>query len=371
MNLQNKCLVCTCINIIQGEDMRSLLIRKGEREILLEFPNSDDMNTVIQILDRTRIPLSFQDLIANFPLQKKQEVEKIVSRFVELKILIDDVTSEFSNFVMDRDFEQALDNYFWEKEISWPEFLRHQETLSVRIVGFNNMGTLVFDLLKKMGVHDVRLIDYPYLKNKKSEQQLIGNEVMSFDQFISSKDKNRSIVIVADEFGNIPSLLHLNQIFFNERIPYLPLFILLQVGYIGPFVVPGKTSCFECFLSRIEGTGGKINLLNASEIECFEWQEQSSTHPSVMATVSHFFSFHFTSNMRYTIKPLSTETSDTNLQQKVIDLLQNYCNKIVEIDLTTPQIFKRHILRKPNCSCCRRLMVRQKVVFDFVKENIS
>lgn len=353
--------------------MRSLLIRKGDREILLEFGNIDDTDTVIKILDKTRTSTSIADLVSEFPIEKKQDIEKIVFRFRELKILIDNKKSDISGLVLDRDFERALDNYFWENEIAWPEFLRYKETLAVRIIGLNNIGLLVVDLLEKIGISDVKLIDYPYLTNKQLEKHR-SSKILStipFDQFISTNNKNESLIIVADEFGNTPSLLQLNHILCSEKLPFLPLFIQSQIGYIGPFVVPGKTSCFHCMLSRLEATRGKLNLLNASEMECFDWQDQSNTHPSVVAALAHFFTFQLTLNMGYAIKGSPTDISNAGLQKKTTDLIQKYCNMVTEIDLITPKIFDRRILRKPNCPCCRELITRQKIVFNFAKEYVS
>lgn len=371
MDNLTKSLMSLPFILVRGEDMRSLLIKKGDRELILEFMSIDDADIVIEILDRTRVPLSMEELISGFPIEMREEIDKIIFRLIDLKILIDVEKADISNFVLDRDFERALDNYFWEREIAWPEFLRYEKTLSMRVVGFNKLGLLIADLLKKMGISDIQLVDYPYLKNKQYEGQKYDESlsIISFDQFLSTKNKN-ALIIVADEFGNLASLLNLNRILSAEKLCFLPMFISSQIGYIGPLVVPGKTSCFHCLLLRLEQTGGKFNILDASEKEYFEWQNQSSIHPSVVATLAHFFAFQLTSNMGDVMNRLSIETSNIGMQQKNIDLILNYCNMMIEIDLETPKIFKRRVLRKPNCPSCREQLARQKIVFDFVKEYV-
>jgi bacteriocin biosynthesis cyclodehydratase domain-containing protein len=362
----SKRLISASMILIRGEDMRSLLIKKGDREIILEFETIEDADRVVQILDKTKNPLSISQLLSAFSIDEQQEIEKIISRFLNLKLLIDYQESEISGIVLDRDFEQALDNFFWENEVSWPEFLQCKKNLSIKIIGINNMGILIAELLEKIGISDIQLIDYSYLKNRQiAEGKLKNLNIISFDQFLSLKNKNESLNIVADEFGNLPGLLDLNQIFLREKLTFLPLFILSQIGHVGPLVVPGKTSCFNCLLSRMELTYGKFNPLDASKTEYFEWQEHSSNHPSVIAALAHFFVFQFTSNIRFLAK------GNTLSKNQHSCLIQNYCNMITELDLLTPQIFKRRVLRKPNCLHCRELMVRRKIVFDVAKEYKS
>lgn len=372
MNDQNPLLLCASIALVRGEDMQSLLIKKGDRELLLEFHSLEDTDFVLAVLDRSKSPLSLVELLSSIPMEKRQDMQKMIDQLIQLHVLIKIDDIELSKLVLNRDFEQALDNYFWENDVTWTDYLKQKSKLNVQIIGHNKMGLLVAELLTRAGIENIELIDYPYLKNKQYVNNACAElKVHSFESFShANPGKNGSLVIVADEFGNIPALLSLNRFLLSKKIPYLPLFILSQIGYVGPFIVPGKTSCFECVLLRMEGSSGKLNLLEATEKECFSWQEQSSTHPSVIAALGHFFSFHLSTNLGYFMKSISSKTSSSGIDEKAYDLLQSFCNSVIELDLLTPQIFKRRVIRKPNCPACRSLMIRQKIVFDFVKESI-
>lgn len=365
MNKPVKSIISIPCILLSGEDERSLLIKKGNRELFLQFDDPTDRNTVIQILDKTRTPISLEELISTFPLKQQHAVRKIVSQFVQLKILVEDGVSDISGIVLDRYFEQALNNYFWERDVDWTEFLLRQNSLSLRVIGVNQLGILIVDLLKKVGISNVKLVDYSFLRNTKlKENEIDISNIISFDSLLKEKDKEKNLIIIADEFGNIPSLLHLNRLFFSEKMIFFPIFVLSQIGHMGPLVVPGKTSCFQCFISRLEQKEGELNYLDASEADYFEWQKFSSIHPSVLVTLAHFFAFRLTLYME------PTDPMPNQSQPKKMNPFLNYCNTVTEMDLLTPKIVTRRLLHKPNCSCCQQLMFRQKVVFDLAKDYV-
>lgn len=365
MNKHIKFIISVPCILIAGEDEQSLLIKKGNRELFLQFDDPKDRNTVIQILDKTRIPISLKELISTFPVKNHHIVEKIVSQFIQMNILVENGDFDISGVVLDRYFEDTLNNYFWEKDINWTEFLLRQDSLSFRIVGVNQLGMLIVDLLKKVGISNIKLVDYPFLRNIKfKENETEISNCISFDCLLKEENKEKTLIILADEFGNIPSLLHLNHIFFNEKRNFFPIFVLSQIGHIGPLVVPGKTSCFQCFISRLEQGQGELNYLDASEADYFEWQKFSSIHPSVLVTLAHFFTFQLTLSMG------PTDSMANLSQSQKMNPFLNYCNTVTEMDLLTPKIVTRRFLRKPNCSCCQQLMFRQKVVFDLAKDYV-
>lgn len=368
MNSQSKRFLCRSLIAILGEDMRSILLKKGDRELLLEFSGIDDAETVLKILEKTKQAIDFETLLLEFPVQKQKIVEKIINNLVDLKIIIESSPLNIPQLVLDNDFQEAIDKYIWEKELQLSDFLACKEALTIRIIGFNNMGLSVINLIKKMGVLDLKLVDYPFLKNKKLKLEKDNAiSIVSFGEFLNEQSKNKSLVILADEFGNIPSLIQLNKILFDKKLFFLTLFTMSQIGYFGPLVVPGKTSCFNCFLLRMEQAKGNINYLDASEAEYFDWQDRLTTHPSIISSVAHFFTFQLMIEIGDFIKELDFNSIGAIKNR----LFLNYCNNITEIDLFIPKIFKRRIIRHPNCHCCLNLMTKTKLVFDLLKEFVK
>lgn len=365
-----KKLISPSAIFIRGEDSLSLLVKKGDRELLIEFQDGKNLELVMQILDRTRVSISVEELLSGFLDEAKEEVSSFIVKLIELKILINVDHDDVESFVLEQEGERALENYFWEREIAWPDVLRFGKEIFVQIIGLNSLGVLVANFLKNNVFSNIRLIDYPYLKSKNFVEHIHGGvKTVSFDQFLL-EDPRKSFVIVADEFGNIPSLLQLNRTMCQEKISFLPLFMFSQIGYMGPLVVPGKTGCFQCFLLSLERVYGKMNVLDASEKEFFEWQEHSSTHPSMIAMLANLLVYQISTNMEFCIKGLTSNLSKETEKQSS-NLMFNYANTVTEIDLSIPRIFKRQMVSKPNCPCCRERLAMPKIVFNFTKEYIS
>ena len=353
--MDKKYLMCTSIILIIGDDLKSFLIKKGDREVLFEFDTIDEAKEAILILNQTKKPILKKNLVS-----KRRNWEKFISLFVDLKILIE---FEFSNsihpgLIVNSDFEKALDNYFFSKENSFLDIFLIKKETNVKIVGFNKLGLLIEGLLKKIGFLNVSLVNYSYLKNKSLSSE--NRDLVSFDDFIKL-DNKCSLIIIADEYSNTPSLLYLNHLFFQKRWSFLPLFVLSGIGYAGPLIIPGKTSCLNCLFSRMKETGTDFNFLDALEEEIFEWQSQLIVHPSLLATLAHLFTFQLTSEISRIKKNYSNGKKEL--------LFTNYCNKIMEVDLHMLKISERRIVRKINCHCCLELMNKQKQIFDFSSEE--
>ncbi len=345
------CLQSISLVLVRGEDGGTLLIKKGHREILLEFADPLDREAAIQLIEAASQPIELERLLSS--VSWRPGLEKIVEQLVELKILIEPV--DISHLLLDRHFERALDNCLWEKELSWLDWL--QERVSVKIIGWNNLGLSIAKIMKQMGISDLELIDDPYLRNSQLEEEEVSPSAFSWSDLAESK----SLLIIADELGNSSRLLSLNELLLEKRIPFLPIFTLSHIGYIGPLVIPGRSSCFQCLLTRLEERGAPANLLNVTEREWFEWQEQSSCHPSLIALLSHLFAYQFTFQLLYQMR--------SDLKEK--NSLPSYCNSITELDLDLPEITKRRLLPHSECPACKKLMRTQRLIFDFSKEFLS
>ena len=71
-------LVCTSLLLIQGDDRRSLLIKKGERELFLEFSDPDDTKIVVEILNKTKNDLDLSENRYQQQHEINQRLEKII-----------------------------------------------------------------------------------------------------------------------------------------------------------------------------------------------------------------------------------------------------------------------------------------------------
>ncbi len=348
--------------LILGEDQHSLLIKKGDRELLLEFDDPDDLALVTQILTRSSSPILLVDLLPYFN-RKEEDIKAIVAQLMELKLLRDCTHSELEDFVIDPIFQAGLDNHLWRIDLTKSDFLQFSQGISINIIGLNSLAILVADLLKKSGFSNIRLVDSPYLRGDYVDQDIV-HPIDSFENFFSNyhKDENKNhLAVIAADSENIPALLQLNDRLAKERITFFTLFILGENGYMGPLVVPGKTSCLRCAIEKMENNKGQLNPLNLSEEELFHGRSTLKYHFCVEAILAHLFVFEITSSLKYmNIK--------NNKNQDSFGTLIGCCNTIKELDLLTPKIFTRALIQKTDCSCCREFRDGQKMVFNFFRE---
>src|SRR4029078_192470 len=67
----------------------------------------------------------------------------------------------------------------------------------------------------------------------------------------SSLIANSDLVVVAEDYHNLNLFETVNEICCNRNKPWLRLSIDDNIGYLGPFVIPRETSCFNCCELRL------------------------------------------------------------------------------------------------------------------------
>ena len=95
-------------------------------------------------------------------------------------------------------------------------------------------------------------------KNKNKDKEILPPSLLR--TYLNKYD----LILVAEDYSNIALFESINKICFDIKKPWLRISFDDNIGYLGPFVVPGKTSCFNCCELRL--------VTNSAHYEHYLWR---------------------------------------------------------------------------------------------------
>jgi hypothetical protein len=101
--------------------------------------------------------------------------------------------------------------------------------------------------LKKIGVRSTLFSSTIQIQTTATDNEFRER----LEDVVSKNNNNYEIVIVVQDYYNIQLFETVNEICLRMKIPWLRISFDDKLGQIGPFVVPGKTSCYHCCQLRL------------------------------------------------------------------------------------------------------------------------
>ena len=204
------------------------------------------------------------NVINNLSIINIEENKSLVSTNDEFKVISCDtnILSEFLSFSNGKTMDEVI-NYFSDRfnESDVNNFAN--ELAKENIITYQQENENKHYLNKVAVLYKGSL--YHELKKELYNSLKIDMELEVGKDNISNIDVDVIIAILDDiSYGEI---LDLNKNLYNNRKPYMFVYYNGEGIVCGPFVVPGKTACFECLLThrikKLEGNGNeKIGLDN-------------------------------------------------------------------------------------------------------------
>ena len=165
-----------------------------------------------------------------------------------------------------------------------------------------------------------------------NEKSLLKSSTNSFAPLINPLVERSNLLIVAEDYPNINLFELVNSLCFKKKKAWIRVSFDDDIGYLGPLVIPRRTSCFNCCELRLAA--------NSPEYEYELWNNKEnisikkSDLPEIFVDV--LLALCLREVYRYLIDAKNIET---------IDNLLVFDNR--QVNLT-----KHHIISHPNCVLC-------------------
>ena len=180
----------------------------------------------------------------------------------------------------------------------------------------------------------------------------------------SSLIANSDLVVVAEDYHNLNLFETVNEICFNRNKPWLRLSIDDNIGYLGPFVIPRETSCFNCCELRL--------VTNSPNYEYELWVNKHN----IPKTNLHV--------PVYVVEAMLAKCLSELIRFFVLRRQPETTNNIFLIETEQMNLTKHNVISHPNCVYCNppvrkiqsnsdlaKIKSSTKSTGEFLKDNKS
>jgi len=157
--------------------------------------------------------------------------------------------------------------------------------------------------------------------------------------FTSSFNKS-DLIIVAEDYQNIALFESVNKICFKKKKAWLRVSFDDNIGYLGPLVIPRRTSCFNCCELRL--------VTNSPDYEYELWRNKEHIPKS-----------------RLQVPDIFADTLSTLCTQEALRYLTHRedpetMDNLIVFDARQVNFTKHRLLRHPNCIYCNSFRMAKK-----------
>ena len=197
----------------------------------------------------------------------------------------------------------------------------------------------------RSGFEQVVVVDYPMFRNLRlftgdgalDERSWGEPAPLSFaDWQESATTDSLDCLIATSDHGGMHWMREWNQFCADNRLDFFPIVLQNLIGYIGPYIIPGETACFECLRARQNSHLERPDEERAFEAVADEAQGVVGFHPAMAGAVAHVAAMQLVNvfSRGLPFPPIAA---------------------LIELNLAAATMVRRKLLRIPNCAICRTL----------------
>jgi bacteriocin biosynthesis cyclodehydratase domain-containing protein len=172
-------------------------------------------------------------------------------------------------------------------------------------------------------------------------QSSLHDTVMPLNPLSSTSFLNEfDLIIAAQDYPNIIFFETINKICINKRKPWLRASFDDNIGYLGPLVIPGRTSCYNCCELRL--------VTNSPYYEYILWRYKERI-PKVKLSVP---------------RPFVENLAAICVNDVITFLTNNYKPQTIDnlllLDTRQMHLSRHRVIQYPNCPHCNLLGIRKQ-----------
>jgi len=266
-----------------------------------------------------------------------------------------------------------FNNFLESANAATPQVSKALMDFKIALVGLEGHGTQTLLALIQAGFRNFKLVDpfplsdddsalFPFLKRhdgatrqsalkKYLEENIADIKVEMGPESLTKETlvdfiSDCNLYIAGFDAGFIAAFYWVNEISINNSVPALYASVKGQYCYAGPFVIPGKTSCFMCYKMRNIATRQDFD-----EAMMYEEYLNAQKKPSLMSR-----SF-LPGAINFLAGALSGEVIKYFFSLGQLSLP----DKVLEFNTLNFETTFHHVIQKPDCPVCQKKKFERKL----------
>jgi bacteriocin biosynthesis cyclodehydratase domain-containing protein len=246
--------------------------------------------------------------------------------------------------------DSPLEIFYWSFGSDASVVTERLNTAKLVVVGVNEISRRLVTTLSETGVKNLTVVDDPMGRNVcffDRENQLSPAAwpdslpmPEEYETWGAEVDPGEiGCLVVTSDHGGQQFIRDWNQQCIDSNVTLLPIILRNLIGFVGPYVVPGESACFECFRARQNSHLDDPAAVRASEFRAYEGQKLNGYHPSMTSILGEYGAFELTKIFGRGISRYQVGT-------------------LVRVNMILPQVSTHKVLKLPRCPVCSSLNFR-------------
>lgn len=232
-------------------------IKHDNRLFKINISSDDKRLRIFQILKEPRKLVDIVHLLSEF---RKKDVINFLEKLYSLNLIIFETIDE-----------QGIGSNLGPNKVNVSRYYskdrgnRKPSSSRILLIGRGALANRIFAYLNNSGIkcNKIPFSELIYEPRKKTKDR-IDDTVLSTPSLFTSSIKQYDLIIAAEDYHNISFFETVNKISIKKKIPWIRASFDDNYGYLGPFVIPGQTSCYNCCELRL--------VANSPDYEYFLWK---------------------------------------------------------------------------------------------------
>lgn len=317
--MQLRLLDCRAIRTERG-----ILVVRGATLIQVAVPSAAECFEQLMRLATAPKFATADMLLESIPADSRRSMQITIDSLRSHGLLVAP-HDEWCNAIHDVDSASSI--YLWDHGLERASIYARLQETSISVFGDNQISRHLLTALGEIGFANRTLVRHSLL----DRTDLVPySDAVSFEDWCLREALPECIVACVD-FGGLSLLREWNEICCKAGVLFFPIVLQNYVGYLGPFVRPGRSPCFECLLLR-QNSHLYDREARTAEIVAPLTQAVAGSllpMPRIIADIAAL-------ELHKQFSGLSAETS----------------SGVLELNLTYPSLTSRRVLRVPRCPAC-------------------
>src|SRR5215813_9872811 len=320
------------------ETQEGMILKRGRIEVLIGGKGS--VQVMQRIVDYVKKNSPSKEEIYNlFPSHNRESISNLLDELIKRRFLV----PKYKGF---NEEEDNLDVFYWHFADNTKEINNRLNSNRLMVVGLNNISLQLVNSLKRSGISNFEILDYPVFSSISRNDQAWSGFTISNVDFKSIEERINSkeigCIISTSDAGKLRFMRRWNELCVKLNCTFLPIVLKDLIGYVGPITVPNETACFDCFLTRMKANNVKIEVEFLDEPRILNDNYIVGYHPSMASILGDI---------------------------AVMELVKFYADwrsifnvgRLIKVNMLASTMDVHKVLRLPRCRTCSPLNSRLSI----------
>jgi bacteriocin biosynthesis cyclodehydratase domain-containing protein len=279
------------------------------------------------------------ELLDAFPSFARDAAGSLIAELIDRRIL---VAADEEGLHPPDERESALDVFRWEVGLPQGESAGRFADQIVAVVGVNYVTRRLCEDLAAWGVA-LRLIDDDRLRNPEffDDGGNLRADLWPATLAQPGDDRNwldrappadLACIVAGAEYRALELMRDINRFCMDHAIPFMPATLNGSVGFVGPLVVPRESACYECLIGRENSHLDDPEAESVLRSTISRSRGHAGFHPAMASVLGDFAAMEL---IKFTT-----------------DVIPWRIGSLFEINLLSPELTTRRVLKLPRCAVC-------------------